>query len=67
MKKINLLKLVGSIVFGFLMTLLIVLALSLIGLFIALMCVSFKFLIFVLLCLSLFVILTCMYYKNSED
>lgn len=67
MKKINLTKLLGSIIFGFLMTLLIVSILVLIGLFISLMIVSFKFAMFMILCLILFVVLSYMWYTNSSD
>jgi hypothetical protein len=67
MKKINLTKLLGSIIFGFLMTFLIVLILVFIGVFISLMVVSFKFAMFMVLCLSLFVVFSCMWYNNFSD
>ena len=51
----------------FLMTLLIVSILVLIGMFITLIVVSFKFAMFVLLCLILFVVLSYMWYTNSSD
>ena len=67
MKKINLTKLIGSIIFGFLMTFLIVLILIFIGALITLITISFKFAMFILLCLILFVVLSYMWYTNFSD